>query len=228
MATPASEDISSIVAELQADVRELKRRRAPPSPSPDAMSLLKAAASMVANLREENRQLKLRAFWADFNLSELCEVVMAQRKRPACLCHNCGMTARRAPARPPPPSKPAAQAPPCGNWECSYFPWIINLVREGGMTVSEAPCSDKLIHPHSCGLAFVSAQDVHFAFSPNLKLGLTMGAKLWKAQSTDDPELEKLAKLFVRVQGVSVEPFDYTELLVDMIGGVKYEAGKWL
>ena len=226
MATPASEDISSIVAELQADVRELKRRRAPPSPSPDAMSLLKAAASMVANLREENRQLKLRAFWADFNMSEFCEAVMAQSKRPACPCLNCLQNSRRLLARTAYTQQ--APPPPCSGWECTYLPWIINLVREGGMTVSEAPCSDKLIHPHSCGLAFVSAQDVHFAFSPNLKLGLTMGAKLWKAQSTDDPELEKLAKLFVRVQGVSVEPFDYTELLVDMIGGVKYEAGKWL
>jgi hypothetical protein len=217
-----SRDVSGAVMELQRDVGDMKRRLAFVSrPRPDTDALLERAMSTIADLKEENRQFRLKEFWRDFNISELREVVMAQNKRPICFCDDCANNCRIKSWLKKPKGDVACD-------KCVYHRWMFSTISECGMLVSDGHCVEKLLHTPSCGFQYVSSEDVHFVYSPDTKLGFTYGARLWKAQSTDDPELEKLAKFFSRIQGATMEPFDHAELLAEVLGGFKYDKERFL
>jgi hypothetical protein len=213
------EDLSHAIAELREDVRELKRQRGPPlppspppgppPPPPDALELLANAAAMVEDLKEENRQLRLAAFWDKFNAASLLRAIMIDQGHPQCKCDICSLTGRLNGGR-------LEQAPK----ECTYRAWIRKKVSDAGMTLSEKQCTDKTLHTPSSGFIYVSEEDAHFAASHETRLGITFAAKLWKAQSVEDPELEKLVGMFAMRCGV--DPLDQPNVLVEMLGDFKY------
>jgi hypothetical protein len=216
------EELSTAIVKLQEEVRGLKRQREPscscppPLPQqrnqpPDALALLSSALSMVDDLKEENRQLKLDAFWADFNLAQFERALTYVRDRPRCSCYDCICLGRTS-----------------GDFsnrfvKCSYIPWIRKKILDSGMLFSDLQSTDKTLHVPSSGYVYVSNEDVHFTASYNTKLGVAYGVRLWKAQFVNDPELEKLVKLFWQVPDES-----HLDIFMKMVDGLNPDAAKRL
>ena len=227
------ESIVAMVHELGAEVKELKRRL--PSVAADAepegkrarvddlefvktakaavdlekaLDLLKSAMDLVGNLREENRQLKLEAFWAEFNLRKLDEALRRRKDRPRCLCTDCKRLNRLEGGY--------REQDVTTEGECKYIVWVRKLVMDNGMLFSEFRCSDKTIHPPSAGYVYVSNDDTHFAVSSNTRLGVTYGARLWRAREDGDPELEKLVEM---LKGGCMSEREYTDFVYTLASG---------
>jgi hypothetical protein len=151
-------------------------------------------------LKRENERLKLSLFWVDHGISVLRRFMGFANNRasgPRCRCSGC-MRARRS--RPTIldryDDEETEQA-------CRFGPWFEKMLQEHGMTFAcsgrdgkHFPCeADREHYP-------MPEVNVHFLIfasedeSASAWCTWVYGAKLWKAQTTEDAELVKLAALF--------------------------------
>lgn len=145
----------------------------------------------VVALRQENERLRLHLFWKDHSVSELKEMMMhANRTEPKCHCLACGVGGRLY---------PESRLLPPGS-TCTFKPWFENIVAECGMTcVTGVGKEMEPVETHmSCGVRnWVYDADAHFHhLSRDDWMSWQYGAKLWKAESANDPEVLKLKRLF--------------------------------
>ena len=152
-------------------------------------------------LKRENERLKLSLFWVDHGISALRRFMCLANNRasgPRCRCSGC-MRARRS--RPTIldgyDDEETEQA-------CRFGPWFEEIVRKHGLSFKASGRDDK--HHLPCQVDRQSYWrpdvDVHFLVFPSQDQSASAwctwvyGAKLWKAQTTEDAELVKLAALF--------------------------------
>ena len=155
-------------------------------------------------LKRENEDLKLRLFWIDHSINTL-KVLMARANQVShdlrCRCRSC-MYARRFQ-----PTIFDADNDEIKDEDCKFKPWFEQVLQEHGLSVGRG--GDP--HPEDFDREFYPRPnlDVHFhvvesenTWSYNSWAKLMYGAKLWKAQTTQDPELLKLTALFKTLGGM--------------------------
>ena len=142
-------------------------------------------------LQKEVRELKLKLFWKEHNTSELKPAMRhanqdATAKGPDCACLACAVSGRMD------------EEKEAKGFDCAFKPYFEALLAECGLGVGyaghgsavcehEAEDTGNLVYDNDTHLVHVGRDDwVMF----------TYGAKLWQATAHDDPELQKLARLF--------------------------------
>jgi hypothetical protein len=143
----------------------------------------------VSELRKENENLRLQIFWRDYSIQLLADLMGAANNwdnSPKCNCLSCAVSGRMDGVV----ESDNARA-------CAFVPWFEEKIAECGMTFGYPfPTSTNYQHMSNTN-GGVYDVDCHF-----VKLGrgdwffFTFGKRLYQAQSTDDPELKKLKKLF--------------------------------
>ena len=152
---------------------------------------------MVA-LMQENAALKLQLFWKDYNLAELKSAMRFANEEagPHCKCLACGVSGRNS------------ETDTSYDSTCTFKPWFENHLTALGIQASFTTSrndDEYECRAHACidgcgenatGLFF--GDDLHLCHfsSRDDWFVFTYGAKLWKAKSVDDPELQKLKSLF--------------------------------
>ena len=150
------------------------------------------ADQRVSELMAENRQLKLSLFWKNYGVERL-EKAMSYANRnykgPDCYCVVCAVSGRKD-------DLPDDRTP--GGIKCIFKPYFDRMVEECGLVVSNAMAESALGIAHECNEtgSRVYDEDCHLIpINRSDWLLFTYGARLWKAKSVDDPELQKLRKL---------------------------------
>lgn len=143
---------------------------------------------------EENRSLKLQLFWKDFNLKRLKKAMAfanTDGTGPHCTCSACCRSGRVE-----------SDEEHAEGFQCTFKPWFEGLLESMGMTTMWSTHLNEN-HNHIClgdnqAAASVWDDDSHFAHfsSRDDWFWFTYGSKLWNAKSVDDPELQKLKRLF--------------------------------
>ena len=161
-------------------------------------------------LKRENERLKLSLFWVDHSIDTLKKIMgYANNRRggPRCRCHVCVRTKRFRPTILDGYDEEEEEA-------CKFGPWFEKIVEEHGLSFASSghdnehfPCeSDREFYPRP-------DVSVHFLLIPFNMGPVTAwyswlyGAKLWKAQTTEDAGLVKLAALFKHIREVHTEDF---------------------
>jgi hypothetical protein len=153
-------------------------------------------------LKAENERLRLSLFWIDHSINTLQHLMVYANNRrggPRCYCRCCVRAKRYYPNF----ENDVADEP------CRFGPWFEKIVQEHGLGFASSgkdtiwPCSvDRECHP-------MPDADVHFLLFPTLNAPATSwcswayGAKLWKAQTTQDPGLISLSALFKTISAES-------------------------
>ena len=145
----------------------------------------------VIALRKENELLRLQLFWKNHRKSELQKLMgEANQSRPNCNCLSCAVSGRLDPE--------SSQTLPRGA-PCTFKPWFENLLVGCDMTCVTGMGEEESVTQHmSCDCGnWVYNVDAHFHnLARDDWVAWVYGAKLWKAQSANDPELLKLKRLF--------------------------------
>jgi len=144
----------------------------------------------VVALRQENERLRLQLFWKDHGKSQLEEyMAQANQSGPNCNCLACAVSGRMDPGN--------SQTLPLGS-ECMFKPWFEDiLVKCDMICVTGVPAEmEPAVQHMSCGnFVYDVDADFHHLTRDDWFVWL-YGAKLWKAQSVNDPEVLKLKRLF--------------------------------
>ena len=156
----------------------------------------------VIALRKENELLRLRLFWKDHCDSQLKKLMeQANESGPNCNCLACGACGRVDPE--------SRQFRPMGS-TCTFKPWFENLVSGCDMTCITGVSRDmeQVVQHMSCERGdWLYDVDAHFHnLARDDWVAWVYGAKLWKAQSADDPELLKLKRLFEALEAEILGP----------------------
>ena len=141
----------------------------------------------ILDLRSENEALRLKLFWKDHGKNKLRDrMAQANQMGPNCMCIACAVSGRMD------------EEAETVHSSCTFKEWFEGLLSKCGLTcitgVDMVP-----VGPHmSCDCGnYVYDVNSHFHHLTNDDWVAWMyGAKLWKAQSVSDPELQKLKKLF--------------------------------
>ena len=156
-------------------------------------------------MKRENERLTLSLFWIDHSINTLQHLTnYANNRAGGVRCHcRCCVRAKRF--------RPSIldgydDEDDIGDRACRFGPWFEELVQAhglsfaaGGACVSFAKL-DRECHP-------MPDDDVHFLLFPTHNAPATSwctwvyGAKLWKAQTTQDPGLLQLSALFKTLSG---------------------------
>jgi len=162
--------------------------------------------SRFLELKRENERLTLKLFWVDHSINNLKHLTNYANNRaggPRCNCRCCVRVKRYYPSF----EDDITDEP------CRFGPWFEKIVQDHGLSFAPRgkddklwPCAvDRESHP-------MPDVDVHFLLFPTINVPATSwstwvyGAKLWKAQTTQDPGLLNLTALF---KTLSKEP-DWT------------------
>ena len=156
-------------------------------------------------LKRENEDLKLKLFWVDHSINTLKKLTFRANNRaggPRCRCRCCTRAKRRW--------RTALHGyDDEGDDEaCKFGPWFEQIVQEHGLSFAVSgnddkhfPCdADREWYP-------MPDADVHFLLFSSQREPVTSwctwvyGAKLWKAQTTQDAGLLKLTALFKTLSG---------------------------
>jgi len=141
----------------------------------------------VIDLRRENEELKMKLFWKDYSVCDLEKVMRCgnifAHSAPKCNCAECSWAERMD-----------IRMVEDKHANCTFKPWFEMKIKECGMTVGY-DCSG-LIKNHESRLAGVYEADCHFVSVTGDWNCFSYGRKLWGAQTTADPELQKLRELF--------------------------------
>jgi hypothetical protein len=151
--------------------------------------------SRFLELKRENERLKLSLFWVDHSINTLKKLMAHANNRaggPRCRCGCCMRTKRSR------PSILDGYDDDEREETCSFGPWFQRVLQAHGLSFAHGgdafPCElDRELYPKP-------HVDVHFNIvgHPQYTTWVVWmyGARLWGAQTTDDPELAKLAALF--------------------------------
>jgi len=146
----------------------------------------------VIALRKENELLRLQLFWKDHCDSQL-KILMEQANQsgPNCSCLACGACGRM--------DLESRQIRPMDS-TCKFKRWFENILASCDMTCVTGVF--KGMEPAGQHMSCVRGDcpydvDAHFHHLAHEDwVSWIYGAKLWKAQSVNDPELLKLKRLF--------------------------------
>ena len=157
--------------------------------------------SRCLELKRENERLKLRLFWIDHSINMLKKLMFYANNRrsgPWCRCRTCMCTKRYYPS----------YADDCLDEARKFGPWFERIVQEHGLVFASSsnnehfPCDpDPEYYPKPDA-------SVHFLLFPFDHAPVTTwyswvyGSKLWKAQTTQDPQLLKLTALFKTLHAI--------------------------
>lgn len=147
----------------------------------------------VLELRMENEALRLKLFWKDHNLCELRDLMaMANRAGPDCSCTSCALTYRKRIEKDRQPR----------DEPCSFKPWFESILADLDMICIIGFWPElKPVFDHDCTDYHVYDVDSHFHHNGQANwLFWGYGSKLWKAKTINDPELQKLKRLFERLK----------------------------
>jgi len=156
-------------------------------------------------LKRENERLTLILFWIDHSINTLKKLMFRANNReggPRCRCRCCIRAKRRWHT-----ILDGYDDEP-EDTECKFGPWFEKIVQEHGLSFTASGEDD---NPFPCEADRESYPmpdvDVHFLLFPSECVSVTSwclwvyGAKLWKAQTTQDPGLLKLSALFKTLAG---------------------------
>jgi hypothetical protein len=156
-------------------------------------------------LKRENERLTLILFWIDHSINTLKKLMFRANNReggPRCRCRCCIRAKRRWHT-----ILDGYDDEP-EDTECKFGPWFEKKVQEHGLSFEASGEDD---NPFPCEADRESYPmpdvDVHFLLFPSEREPVTSwclwvyGAKLWKAQTTQDPGLLKLSALFKTLAG---------------------------
>jgi hypothetical protein len=151
-------------------------------------------------LKRENERLILSLFWVDHSINTLKKLMCRANNRaggPRCRCRCCTRTKRYY------PNILDGYDDEGEDEACKFGPWFEKIVHEHGLSFAPSGRDDNpepwFLDRESYPMADA---DVHFLLFPTPHAPLTSwrtwvyGAKLWKAQTTQDPSLMKLTALF--------------------------------
>ena len=150
-------------------------------------------------LRRENAELRLQLFWKEHMDTRLIELFQdANEVGPRCRCLACAFAGR------------VEEVDVVHELqECAFVPWIDAKVAECGLTSAMTTMTSKRAEgaPHMCADygSHVYDVDAHFHHSTSDTVSSNWhtwvyGARLWKASSIKDPELQRLRELFQTLQ----------------------------
>jgi hypothetical protein len=146
----------------------------------------------VLDLRKEVERLKLSLFWKDHNIrclrEKMRDVNRFHPEAPRCRCIACIVGHRNN-------DLTTSQNP----WFCTFKPWWEEKLAECDITFFDGcPASGVLeFTSHECNKDHVLDVDSHFVNMARRDWNcFTYGARLFKAESVNDAELQKLKKLF--------------------------------
>lgn len=153
-------------------------------------------------LRRENAVLRMQVFWKDHMDTRLIELFQdANDAGPRCRCPACVLAGRA--------EKHDIQQLQEG---CAFVPWMDAKVAECGLTSAMTTTTKNLMKegaPHMCADydSHVYDVDAHFHHSGGDTVASNWhtwvyGARLWKASSIKDPELQRLRQLFQTLQAL--------------------------
>ena len=156
-------------------------------------------------LKRENERLTLSLFWVDHSINTLKQLTFRANNRaggPRCRCRCCTRAKRRW------RTELAGYDDEGDDEACKFGPWFEKTVQQHGLSFASSGKDDDMLpwrmdrecypKPHA---------DVHFLLFPSQREPATSwctwvyGAKLWKAQTTQDPGLLKLSALFKTLAG---------------------------
>ena len=151
-------------------------------------------------LKRENERLTLSLFWVDHSINTLRRLMCRANNRaggPRCRC-GCCVSAKRYY-----PNILDGYDDEPDDQECKFGPWFEKIVQEHGLSFASGEKDDDLGPWYTDRESYPMPEaDVHFLLFPTQHAPLTSwctwvyGAKLWKAQTTQDPSLIKLTALF--------------------------------
>jgi len=151
--------------------------------------------SRFLELKRENERLRLSLFWVDHSINTLKKLMGHANNRaggPRCRCRCCLRTRRSR------PTILDGYDDDVREETCTFGPWFERVLREHGLSFAHGedgfPCDyDRELYPRP-------NVDVHFQVVGHPEQTTWVlwqyGARLWAAQTPDDPELAKLAALF--------------------------------
>jgi hypothetical protein len=148
----------------------------------------------VLHLRQENEALRLQLFWKDHNCSQLASLMEEANQAsegPQCACWSCSVKGRK---------RRNQETLPRGA-PCTFKPWFEALLNECGLTMATGDwIGQQLRIGAHMAMNGVYDGDAHFLqVMRDDWYSWTYGARLWKAQSAEDPELAKLHALCERL-----------------------------
>ena len=147
----------------------------------------------VLHLRQENERLRLQLFWKDHarsHLQELMREANQAEEGPRCKCWSCAVSGRIEEGAQP------------GEAACKFKEFFEARMAQCGLTaVTGVRIDQNPVGSHMSmddGNQVYNNVDAHFHHLTRDDWWVwTYGARLWKCQSADDPELAKLKALFV-------------------------------
>ena len=149
-------------------------------------------------LKRENERLKLSLFWVNHSINTLKKLMTHANQVShslRCRCRSCIHTKRFTPT---PWTEDEIEIE---DEKCKFKPWFEKIVDEHGLSVGRG--GDPHPEEHDREMYHRPNVNVHFhvveseyTWYYNCWANWMYGAKLWKAQTTQDPELLKLTALF--------------------------------
>ena len=147
----------------------------------------------VIELKNENEALKLQIFWEKYNNFKLQKAMeTANKYGPNCKCVNCSLHSRAG---------NLMQHEIEQEKVCTFKPWFEDKAADCGITIG-GPMGGDCHHMSACGDAkygSVGMADYHLINNQHGSYiwGMSRyGSKMWRYKSAEDPELQKLVKLF--------------------------------
>jgi hypothetical protein len=151
----------------------------------------------VLHLRQENELLRLQLFWKDHCRSHLSELMCQANQAdqgPQCRCLSCAVSGRM---------DDEEETLPLGA-ACKFKDWFEDLLTQCGLsTETGVQIGQEPIGSQMCDENMVYDVDAHFHHLTRSDwYTWTYGARLWKSQSANSPEIAKLRALFVLLEHV--------------------------
>ena len=146
----------------------------------------------VIDLRRENERLKMCLFWRDHGTMQLRECLMYANLfapgAPGCRCISCCINK--------------------GTYDvdmdnpCKFYYWIKDMMERHGMTVEIQKEAMAVVSSHPSSPGYVCDQDCHFVVRTDWfeRAYFTYGARIWRAETVSDVNLQKLARFFDELQ----------------------------
>ena len=147
----------------------------------------------VLELRREIEALRLELFCRDHNIGRLTALMREANRCECCQCEFVGIYCPTIPR-----VTTLVQT-------CIFDDWFHSLIVSCGMTVGELQDNQSSVDFHMSHAYNLDGQrvydvDAHFYQRHEIFSFWKYGSKLWKAKSVNDPELQKLKRLFERLK----------------------------
>jgi hypothetical protein len=154
------------------------------------------ADQRVGELITENRKLKLQLFWKDYGTTHLQEAMRFANQKirgPDCNCLACAVSGR----------KDEDNGMEAEGFECLFKPYFEELLVECEIVSTNGGWDSEKGFQHISNATgnYVFDEDCHIVrIARDDWFLFTYGARLWKANNVESPELLKLRNLFEKLQ----------------------------